>query len=324
MGGEEEHGYARIRLTPFENLSCSLVASCVAETVTYPAEVAKVRLQIQGERPPGPGELTFRGPLDAIWKVGRYEHPKYLFAGLPSGVLRHAIAGTLRLGLYEPTVNLLNYGTTTAPDDPRERKDVTLAQRMLASSTTGAFAMVFANPAELVKTKLQSSHKLPPGQKAPFSGTISCFRYVIRTEGYMGLMRGLSIAVPRMAWQNMAEITAYDLTKDLLRKHYGMEDGLPLFFLGSLSAGFFGAYLGNPLDCIKTRIYNNPLGADGRPLYKGPVDVAFKMIKHEGIFSFWKGVVPLWIHVSAFSIAVFVTYDMLRLQLRKLKARSNE
>ena len=149
--------------------------------------------------------------------------------------------------------------------------------------------------------------------------TASCFRYVVRTEGYAGLMRGLSIAVPRMAWQNMAEITAYDMTKDLLRKHFGMEDGLPLFFFGSLSAGFFGAYLGNPLDCIKTRVYNNPRGPDGKPLYKGPLDVAVKMVRHEGILSFWKGVVPLWIHVSAFSIAVFVTYDMLRLQLRKLK-----
>lgn len=257
--------------------------------------------------------------MDVIWKVARHEHPKYLMAGLPSGLLRHAIAGTLRLGLYEPTVNLLNYGKTTAPDNPKEHVPVALWQRMLASSTTGAFAMVFANPAELVKTKLQSAHKLPPGQKPPFTGTASCFRYVVRTEGYAGLMRGLSIAVPRMAWQNMAEITAYDMTKDLLRKHFGMEDGLPLFFFGSLSAGFFGAYLGNPLDCIKTRVYNNPRGPDGKPLYKGPLDVAVKMVRHEGILSFWKGVVPLWIHVSAFSIAVFVTYDMLRLQLRKLK-----
>lgn len=37
------------RLTPFENLVCSLVASMTAEFVTYPAEVAKVRLQISGE-----------------------------------------------------------------------------------------------------------------------------------------------------------------------------------------------------------------------------------------------------------------------------------
>lgn len=265
--------------------------------------------------------MKLRGPLDAIWKVGRYEHPKYLFAGLPSGLLRHAIAGTLRLGLYEPTINLLLYGSGSAPLDPSERKEVALWHRMLASSTTGAFAMIFANPAELVKTKLQSAQKLPQGQTPPFHGTLSCFQHVIKTEGYMGLMRGLSIAIPRMAWQNMAEITAYDLTKDLLRKHFEMKDGFPLFFVGSLSAGFWGAYLGNPLDCIKTRIYNNPIGSDGNPLYKGPIDVAVKMIRNEGLFSLWKGVVPLWIHVSAFSIAVFVTYDMLRLQIRKFKSQ---
>lgn len=264
--------------------------------------------------------VRFKGSIDCIYKVARYEHPVKLMAGLPSGLLRHAIAGTMRLGLYEPAVNMIKYRTTTKPTDPALVEKVQLWERMLASSSTGAVAMVLANPAELVKTKLQALAKLPAGAPPPpFHSTISCFRHIIQTEGYWGLMRGLQAAVPRMAWQNMAEITAYDMTKDLLREKYGMEDGLPLFFIGSLSAGFFGAYLGNPLDCVKTRIYNNPMGPDGKPLYKGPIDVAAKMLKNEGILSFWKGVVPLWIHVSAFSVAVFVTYDMLRLAVRKTK-----
>ena len=256
-------------------------------------------------------------------KVARMEGPVALMAGLPSGLLRHGIAGTMRLGLFEPTLNLMNYGTTTKPTNPDEIKEVTLGQRLLASSSTGAVAMVLANPAELVKTKLQAS--LVPtavgGKPQPYTGTFSCFRYIVQTEGVAGLFRGLKISVPRMAWQNMAEITAYDTTKTYLRQHYGMEDGLPMFFLGSLSAGFFGAYLGNPLDCIKTRIYQNPLGPDGKPLYKGPLDVLGQMLKKEGILSLWKGVIPLWIHVTFFSVAVFVTYDMLRLQIRKGMAR---
>lgn len=252
-----------------------------------------------------------------MYLVGKHEGPVALMAGLPSGLLRHSIAGTMRLGLYDPTVNYLIYGKTTKPENPDEIQDVKLWHRMLASSSTGAVAMVFANPADLVKTKLQASIKPVPGETVPFSGTFSCFRHIIQTEGVAGLFRGLKIAVPRMAWQNMAEVTAYDLTKDLLRKHYNMEDGIQLYFLGSLSAGFFGAYLGNPLDCIKTRIYSNPMGPDGKPLYKGPIDVLLKMVRKEGVLSLWKGVVPLWIHVSAFSVAVFVTFDMLRLQVRK-------
>eukprot|EP00045_Choanoeca_perplexa_P007275 m.64561 g.64561 ORF g.64561 m.64561 type:complete len:327 (-) comp14006_c0_seq1:1030-2010(-) len=312
---------ALYRLSSPENLGCSLAASCVAEAATYPFEVAKVRLQIQGSRELLPGELRFKGMFDAMYKVGRYEGAPALMAGLPSGLLRHSIAGTMRLGLYEPTVNYLNYGTTTKPSDPDEIKEVQLWQRMLASSSTGAVAMVFANPADLVKTKLQSSIKPAPGQHIPFTGTVSCFKHIVSTEGWVGLFHGLKIAVPRMAWQNMAEVTAYDLTKDLLRKHYDMQDGLPLFFLGSLSAGFFGAYLGNPLDVIKTRIYQNPMGPDGKPLFKGPMDVFTQLVRKEGFFALWKGVVPLWIHVSAFSVAVFVTYDMLRLEVRKMKAR---
>jgi hypothetical protein len=69
--------------------------------------------------------------FDAMYKVGRYEGAPALMAGLPSGLLRHSIAGTMRLGLYEPTVNYLNYGTTTKPTDPDEIKEVQLWQRML-------------------------------------------------------------------------------------------------------------------------------------------------------------------------------------------------
>lgn len=52
--------YSKVPLSAPENLLCSLTASCVAETVTYPFEVAKVRLQIQGERPLGPNESESR------------------------------------------------------------------------------------------------------------------------------------------------------------------------------------------------------------------------------------------------------------------------
>lgn len=135
----------------------------------------------------------------------------------------------------------------------------------------------------------------------------------------IGLWAGLSAAIPRMAWQNCAELLAYDMTKDFCRDSFGMQDGLPMFFMGSLSAGFFGAYLGNPLDAVKTRLYNNPPGPDGKPTYSGLGDVVTKMYRNEGVLAFWKGVVPLWIHVTAFSVAVFMTFDFLRLHIKKSK-----
>lgn len=47
---------SKVPLSSVQNLSCSLAASCVAEAVTYPFEVAKVRLQLQGSRDLLPGE----------------------------------------------------------------------------------------------------------------------------------------------------------------------------------------------------------------------------------------------------------------------------
>ena len=45
--------------------------------MTYPAEVAKVRLMIAGE----PGQPQFKGPLDAMIKIKQNEGAKKLFAG---------------------------------------------------------------------------------------------------------------------------------------------------------------------------------------------------------------------------------------------------
>jgi len=41
------------------------------------------------------------------------------------------------------------------------------------------------------------------------------------------------------------------------------------------------SYLGNPFDVIKTRVYNNPLDASGRPLYTGPISCTKYIFKNE-------------------------------------------
>lgn len=85
----------KIDLTTGENVVCSLIASCVAEASTYPVEVAKVRLQIQGASAPQPNQTVYKGLFDAMFKVGRNEGLTKLFAGLPAGVVRHSIAGNV-------------------------------------------------------------------------------------------------------------------------------------------------------------------------------------------------------------------------------------
>lgn len=44
----------------------------------------------------------------------------------------------------------------------------------------------------------------------------------------------------------------------------------------------------NPVDAVRTRIYNQPKGELGERAYKNGIDCAMKMMKNEGIFAFMK------------------------------------
>lgn len=61
------------------------------------------------------------------------------------------------------------------------------------------------------------------------------------------------------------------------------------------SAGFVEVCIMHPLDLIKTRLQlqTSKVGSRADPnYYYGVVDCMKKMYKHEGLFSFWKGILP--------------------------------
>lgn len=130
------------------------------------------------------------------------------------------------------------YGSTSAPTNVNERKKPMLYQRMVASSTTGVFAILFASPADKVKTMLQAQSGLPGAAEPPYKGTFGCFRHIIATEGVGALWQGLNAAVPRMAVANMLELVSYDLSKEALLER-GWDEGPLVYSLSALSAGFW-------------------------------------------------------------------------------------
>ncbi|XP_031624008.1 mitochondrial 2-oxodicarboxylate carrier [Contarinia nasturtii] len=80
-----------------------------------------------------------------------------------------------------------------------------------------------------------------------------------------------------------------DNTKQSLLKQAGLQ------IIAGGSAGFVEVCLMHPLDLVKTRLQiqnkiNNT--ASSELYYKGVLDCFRKMLRNEGLFSFWKGIVP--------------------------------
>lgn len=70
--------------------------------------------------------------------------------------------------------------------------DASVASRLLAGCTTGAMAVVFAQPTDVVKVRLQAQAKCQ-GQAKRYSGTIHAYKTIAKDEGISGLWKGTLI-----------------------------------------------------------------------------------------------------------------------------------
>lgn len=79
------------------------------------------------------------------------------------------------------------------------------------------------------------------------------------------------------------------------------------------SAGFIEVCIMHPLDLVKTRLQiqsaAKPLGRSDPHYYNGIVDCMKKMYKHEGLPSFWKGILPPILAETPKRAVKFATFE---------------
>lgn len=67
--------------------------------------------------------------------------------------------------------------------------DVGIGSRLLAGCTTGAMAVAFAQPTDVVKVRFQAQVRLTDGAKR-YNGTMDAYKTIARDEGIKGLWKG--------------------------------------------------------------------------------------------------------------------------------------
>lgn len=69
--------------------------------------------------------------------------------------------------------------------------DVGIGTRLLAGCTTGAMAVTFAQPTDVVKVRFQAQGHLPnSGSVKRYSSTLEAYKTIARDEGIKGLWKG--------------------------------------------------------------------------------------------------------------------------------------
>jgi len=290
-------------------LSCT--AAMVAETVTYPLDITKTRLQthtgVEGavQKP--------RSMLRVTYNIARHEGLLSLWQGLAPAIYRHYVYTGIRMGVYE----VMRSAWTEAKGE--NKTEFTVWKSMFAGLISGAFAQFVASPADLVKVQMQmeglrARKNLPPR----FHSTWHAFVSLYRLNGFTGLWIGWIPNCQRAALLNMADLATYDRTKHWILDNTNFGDNWMTHGCASACSGLAAATVSTPADVVKTRImdqlrhmYDNKNPTQAR-IYKGSLDCLMHIIRTEGFMALYRGFLPTYIRMAPWSLTFWISYEKIR------------
>lgn len=292
-------------------------AACIADLATFPLDTAKVRMQIAGEGRPlllastEGSMLAMRasqpGLIETMGKIVRVEGARSLYGGLSAGLQRQMCFASVRLGLYD-SVKSLYAGII---DGNNRSGSINIGVRVAAGITTGALAVLFAQPTDVVKVRLQAGNI--GRSEVRYSSTLQAYKNIATLEGTRGLWKGTMPNISRNAIVNVAEIVCYDVIKDMILASGYLRDGVPCHLTAATTAGLCTTLAASPVDVVKTRYMNSAPGE-----YKGAVDCAVRMFVQEGPGAFYKGFVPSFTRLVSWNIVLWVTYEQIKKRLKNM------
>ncbi|KAM6348924.1 electrogenic aspartate/glutamate antiporter SLC25A12, mitochondrial isoform 1-T1 [Alca torda] len=268
------------------------IAGAVGATAVYPIDLVKTRMQNQRTTGSVVGELMYKNSFDCFKKVLRFEG----FFGLYRGLLPQLI-GVAPEKAIKLTVNDFVRDKFTKKDG-----SIPLPAEVLAGGCAGASQVIFTNPLEIVKIRLQVAGEITTG---PRVSALS----VIKDLGLLGLYKGAKACFLRDIPFSAIYFPVYAHSKLMLADENGHVGGLNLLAAGAI-AGVPAASLVTPADVIKTRL--QVAARAGQTTYSGVIDCFGKILREEGPSAFWKGAGARVFRSSPQFGVTLVTYELLQ------------
>merc|ERR1719466_197879 len=214
-----------------------VVAGGVGATAVYPIDLVKTRLRNQRSTGSYVGELMYRNSFDCFFKVIRHEGVTGLYRGLIPQLVGVGPEKAIKLTMND-----------FVRDQLRKDGEVPLWGGMLAGGVAGGSQVVFTNPLEIVKIRLQVA-----GEIATVGERVSAIT-VIKELGLTGLYKGARACLLRDIPFSAIYFPGYAHAKQMLAGPDGHVSPGSILLAGTI-AGAPAASLTTPADVIKPR-YN--------------------------------------------------------------------
>ncbi|ORY71803.1 mitochondrial carrier domain-containing protein [Pseudomassariella vexata] len=242
--------------------------------MVYPIDLVKTRMQNQ--RGADPGQRLYKNSVDCFRKVIANEG----FKGLYSGVLPQLI-GVAPEKAIKLTVNDLVRNAFT----DKKSSQIWVGHEILAGGSAGACQVVFTNPLEIVKIRLQVQGEVA---KTTAGAKKRSAMWIVKNLGLAGLYKGASACLLRDVPFSAIYFPTYShLKKDVFGESPTKKLGILQLLSAGAIAGMPAAYLTTPCDVIKTRLQVE--ARKGDTSYTGLRHAAQTIWKEEGFRAFFKG-----------------------------------
>lgn len=213
------------RLTPGLRLCAGAAAGIVAMSATYPLDMVRGRLTVQGGDGGAGGTAAgqYRGITHAARCIVRDEGLVALWRGwLPSVIGVVPYVG-LNFAVYETAKD-----ATLRLRGLRDERELSVATRLACGAVAGTTGQTVAYPLDVVRRRMQMSgwagarglHHTDAGAAVVYSGMVDCFRRTVAEEGVGALFKGLwpnyvkvvpSIAIAFVTYEQLKEAMGVQL-----------------------------------------------------------------------------------------------------------------
>ncbi|TIA91112.1 hypothetical protein E3P99_01283 [Wallemia hederae] len=256
------------------NFALGGLAGATGATVVYPIDLVKTRMQNQ--RSAVVGEMMYANSIDCVKKVLRNEGFTGFYRGLLPQLVGVAPEKAIKLTVNDAVRHLAQN---------RETGKISLPWEILAGGAAGGSQVVFTNPLEIVKIRLQIQGEAAKLGDAQPRGAF----HIIRQLGLLGLYKGASACLLRDVPFSMVYFTSYaHLKKDVFKEGvHGKKLGFGETLLSAAIAGMPAAYLTTPADVIKTRLQAE--SRQGQTSYRNVGHAFTSILKEEGSKALFKG-----------------------------------
>ncbi|KAM4626865.1 electrogenic aspartate/glutamate antiporter SLC25A12, mitochondrial [Discoglossus pictus] len=173
---------------------------------------------------------------------------------------------------------------------------------IMAGGCAGGSQVIFTNPLEIVKIRLQVAGEITTGPKVRALT-------VLQDLGIFGLYKGAKACFLRDIPFSAIYFPVYAHCKAQFADEHGHIGALQLLTAGAI-AGVPAASLVTPADVIKTRL--QVAARAGQTTYNGVTDCFRKILKEEGASALWKGAGARVLRSSPQFGVTLVTYELLQ------------